>query len=126
MLFGPEESQRLWDPPVDGSKTVEAGVAAGADGDEQIRITVSRLPMVNMQDAGVPCPATPALKSVPNQDSFPVPAEVIPRVPAHPITLRTQAGYGWDSFAAGAEQRSLAEGRVRVSPQEEFRTTAEG
>jgi hypothetical protein len=69
---------------------MQPSVTAGADRDQQIRITVPRMPMVNMKEACLPCPAAPILKSAPDEDSFAVSAEVIPRVPAHPIALRAE------------------------------------
>jgi hypothetical protein len=82
------------------------------------------MPMVNVKELGLP--AAPALKGIPDQDLFPVSAEVIPRVPAHPITLRAQAGDGGDSLTTDAKQRLLPKASLYRSGQEVFRTAVEG
>jgi hypothetical protein len=124
MLFGPEGGKQFRDPDLDGSQAVQPGVAGGADGDEEPRLAHARLPVMNVKEAGLP--TAPALESVPDQDLFPVSAKVIPRMPAHPVALRTQAGDGGDSLAAGAKERLLPETGLYPDPQEAFSLTGEG
>jgi hypothetical protein len=124
MLFGPEHSQQVRDPDVDGGEAVEAGVAARADRDQEIRVAVTGIPVVNVE--AIPCPAAGASESVPDKDRFPVPAEIIFRMPARPVTARAQTGDGRDPFAAGAEQRFLPESPLRPGPQEAFPAVGEG
>lgn len=81
--------------------------------------------MVNME-AGVPGPTARAPVPVTFKHRFTVSAEVIPRVPAHPITLRAEAGDDEDSFAAGSKQRLLPETSLGPSPQESFLIAGEG
>ena len=77
-----------------------------------------------MKEAGLA--AAPALKSAPDQHLFPVSAEVIPRMPAHPVTLRAEAGDGRNPLAAGAKQRLLPGTGLYPGPQEVFSTAGEG
>ena len=59
MLLGPEDGEQFRDPEMDRSQAVKPGMAAGADSDEQIGITVPGTPVVNMEEAGLP--TAPAL-----------------------------------------------------------------
>jgi hypothetical protein len=85
MLFGPEQFR---DPDVDGGQAVEWGVAGRADRNQEIRVAVAGMPVMDVE--AVPCSAAGAPKMIAQEDVFPVAAEVIPRVPAHPITFRAQ------------------------------------
>jgi hypothetical protein len=78
MLFGPEDGRQFGDPQVDGSQAVEAGVAGGADSDQQIRIADAGIPVMNMEHR-IPCPTAPALIPVALQNDFPVSTENNPR-----------------------------------------------
>jgi hypothetical protein len=61
MLFGPEDHNQFGDPDVEGREAMETGVAGGADGDQEIRIAVARMAVMNME-AIVPRPAAAAAK----------------------------------------------------------------
>ena len=124
MLFGPENGEQFRDPRMDRSQPMQSGMAAGANGDQEIRITVAGMPVMNMKKAGLP--ATGTAEVIAGEDSFAVSAEVIPRVPAHPITLRAQAGDHRDALAAGAKQRLLPGTGLNPNPQKAFPRQAEG
>jgi hypothetical protein len=125
MLFGPEGGKQLRDPDMNGSQAVETGVAGSADGDEEPRLAHARLAMMNVEFS-TPCPTGRAPKVIAGEDLFPVSGEVIPGVPAHPITLRTQASDGGHPFAAGAEQRLLPGTGLYLGPQKTFPAAGEG
>lgn len=124
MLLGPKDGEQFGDPDMDRSEAVETGVAAGADRDEQIGIAVAGMPVMNMKEAGLPAAGAPI--AITGQHDFAVPAEVIPRVSAGPITAGAETGDGRDSFAADAEERLLPESPPDASPQEAFLTVGEG
>jgi hypothetical protein len=86
---------------------VKAGVAGRADRDQEPWLAHAAPAMVDMKDTGVPCPTALAPILVPIEDRFAVSAEVIPRVPAHAITLRAEPGNRRDAFTAGAKERLL-------------------
>jgi hypothetical protein len=113
MLFGPEDGEQFGDPDMDGSQAVEAGVAGRADRDQEAWLAHAAPAMVDMKDTCVSCPTALA----PIEDRFPVSAEVIPRVPAHAITLRAEAGDRRDAFTAGAKERLLPGARLYPDPQ---------
>ena len=56
---------------------MEPRVTGRADSDQDIGITIARLTMVDMKDAGVPVPAARTLKVIALKDDFPVSAEVV-------------------------------------------------
>jgi len=124
MLFGPEDGEQFRDPRMDRSEAMKTGVTGGADRDKQIGITVPGMPMVNMKKAGRPAARAPIPVAL--KHAFPVSAEVIARVPAHPVTLGAEAGDGGDPLTAGAEQRPLAESGLPPGPQDAFRSAGEG
>jgi hypothetical protein len=124
MLFGPEDGEQFRDPDMDRSQTVEAGVAGGADGDQEPRLADTGMPLVNME--AVPCPAARAAEVVAGEHRFPISAKVIPGMPAGAVTPRAQPGDRGDALAAGAEQGFLAESRVPARPQDAFSAIAEG
>jgi hypothetical protein len=77
MLLGPEDGEQLGSPGMDGGKPMEPRVTGRADSDQNIGITIARLTMVDMKDAGVPVPAARTLKVIALKDDFPVSAEVV-------------------------------------------------
>ena len=93
MLFGPDNGEQLRDPDMEGGEAVEAGVAGGTDGDQE-RWLANVGPTTVDVELCVPCPTAPALILVALEDDFPVSAEVIPRVPAGPITAGAEPGHG--------------------------------
>jgi hypothetical protein len=111
---------------MDRSQAVQAGMAAGTDGDEEPRLADTRAAMVDMEGAGVRCPTALASIVVAVEDRFPISAEVIARVPAHAIALRAEAGDDGDAFAAGAKQRLLLGTGFYPGPQDAFLTAGEG
>jgi hypothetical protein len=117
MLLGPEDGEQVGDPDMDGSQAVEAGVAGRADRDQEPWLAHAGPAMVDMKDTGVACPTALAPILVPIEDRFPVSAEVIPRVPAHAITLRAEAGDRRDAFTAGAKERLLPGAGLYPNPQ---------
>jgi hypothetical protein len=125
MLFGPENREQFRDPDMNRRQAVQAGMAGGADGDQEPRLAHAGLAMVNME-LRVPCPAARTPVSIASEYDFPVTGEVISRVPEHPITLRAKSGDDRHSFAAGAKQRLLPGSGVRMSPQKAFSMAGEG
>jgi hypothetical protein len=125
MLLGPEDGEEFGDPDMDRSQAVKPSVAGRADGDQEPRLAQSRLTVMNVE-FGVPCSAALAPVLVAGKDDFAVSAEVIPRVPAHPVALRAEAGDRGNSFAAGAKQRLLPGTGLHPGLQDAFRTTGEG
>ena len=125
MLLGPEDGEQFGDPRVDGSQPMQASVARGADSDQDFRVADAGMPMVHVQVL-VPRPTRLTPKFISIEDRLPVAAEIISRVPAHPITLRAEPGDCGGSFATGAEQQLLPKTRTYSSPQDTFRTRVEG
>jgi hypothetical protein len=126
MLFGPEDGEQFGDPRMDRGQPMKPGVAGGANGNQEIGITVPGMPVMNMKEACLPCPAARAPVPVALKHGFPVSGEVIPGMPAHQITLRTEAGNGGDPLPAGAKERFLAGTELYPGQQEAFLTTGEG
>jgi hypothetical protein len=85
MLFGPEGGEQFGGPDVDGSQAVEAGVAGRANRNQEIRVAVAGMPVVDVE--AVPRPVAGAAKVIAREDVFPVAAEVILRMPAGAVTL---------------------------------------
>jgi hypothetical protein len=81
--------------------------------------------MVNME-VGVPCPTALAPVPVALKHAFPVAAEVIPRVPAHPITPRAELGDGGHPLATGAKERLLPGTGFYPGPQDALWRRGEG
>jgi hypothetical protein len=52
VLLDPEGDEQLRYPDPDDSKTVEAGVTGGADGDQPVALIDARLPMMHMEVFG--------------------------------------------------------------------------
>jgi hypothetical protein len=92
---------------------------------QEPRVTDTRLAVMNVE-LGIPCSAALAPVSVSSEHDFPVAAEVILGVPAHPITRRAEAGDGRYPFAAGAKQRLLPRARLYTGPQDAFVRLGEG
>jgi hypothetical protein len=74
----------------------------------------------------IPRPTRLTPKVIALEYAFPVAGEVIPGVPAHPITFRAEARDSGDAFAANAKERLLAGTRLYPGPQEVFRSAGEG
>jgi hypothetical protein len=123
MLFGPEDGEEFRDPDVNRSQPMQARMAGGADGDQEIGIADAGKPVMNME--AVPRPAADAPQPIALEDRFPISGEVIFRVPARPVTLRAQTRDHRDSFAAGAKQWLLLKPGVHRRLREAFLTAGE-
>jgi hypothetical protein len=69
MLFGPENGEQFRDPPVDRSQPMQARVACGADGDQELRVADAGMPVVNVE-VPVPCPAAGAAEVMAGEHDF--------------------------------------------------------
>ena len=54
MLFGPERNKRLRNPDADGGQAMKAGMAGGAQSNEQLRFVGSRPPVMHHQETRLP------------------------------------------------------------------------
>lgn len=75
MLFDPQHNKKFRDPDPQGSQAMKAGVTAGADRNQPIRMVDARLPVVDMQP--LDRAAGPALTAVAIQYPVAKAAEVM-------------------------------------------------
>ncbi len=87
MLFAPKVDQRLRQPTALAEAAVNAGVAGGAEGDEQFLPMNAGKTMMH-GEAGVvrlPCPASPTPATVASENGFPVSIEAAPGMGVGPV-----------------------------------------
>jgi hypothetical protein len=84
---------------------VEAGVAGGADGDQEFALVDAGLPMMHMQ--AVACPAGLAGTAVALENLVAEAAEPKPGVGGGLVAGAAEAGHEGEVAAAGAEQGPL-------------------
>jgi hypothetical protein len=108
MLFGPEDGQQIGDPGVDRRKPMKPGVAGGTDGDQQIGVAVTGMPVMNVE-VRIPCPAGPTPETVSVKDRVAVSGEIIFGMPAAPVTTASKARR-WPEFARRRRKTGLSAG----------------
>jgi hypothetical protein len=112
VLFGPQLDQRLGYPDPQGAQAVEAGMAGGADGDEQFAPVDARAAVVDVEP--VAGPAAPTGPAITLQNLVAQAAEAVAGVGGGAIAGTTQAGEEGQIAAAGAEEGALGGGCQRA------------
>ncbi len=106
MLFGPQQNQRLWHPPADRGQTVDAGMAGGAQGNEEFAVIETGLPVMHMEP-GIPCPAGAADVAVAVEDFLPQPGKTGGRPIGAEVARTAAAGDGGAVPSTIAEEGAL-------------------
>ena len=105
MLLDPEDDQQLRYPDPEGGQAVEAGVAAGADGNQPVAVVDARLTVMHMEPAGRP--AGPALVAIAVQNLVAEAGEALAGMGGGAIAGAAEAGGPGEVPAAGAEEGAL-------------------
>ena len=108
MLLNPEGNEQLGYPDPEGNQAVEAGVAAGADGNQPVAVVDARFTMMHMK--AVSRSAGPALVTVALQNFAAEAREILPGMGRRPVTGAAEAGGPGEIPPAGAEQVALESG----------------
>jgi hypothetical protein len=105
MLFLPEENEGFRQKAPQSAQTVDAGVAAGAERDEEIGLADAGRAVVDAQS--LPRPAAAAPETIPQKDGIAVAGKVKAGAGLRPVAAGAEAGDGGGSGAAGAEEGFL-------------------
>ena len=105
MLLVPKRDQRRLDPVTDGAESVDAGVAGGAQGNQQPPLVDAGTAVVNGELTLGPTPLT--LAAVANEHGFALAGEAEAGVGLPRIATRAQAGAEEACLPAGAEKPGL-------------------
>ena len=105
MLLDPEDDEQLRYPDPEGSQAVEAGVAAGADGNQPVAVVDARLTVMHMEAVGGA--AGPALAAVPVQNLLAESGEALAGIGRGAVAGAAEAGDPGKVPAAGAEEGAL-------------------
>ena len=112
MLLDPELNQQFGEVEAEGGQAVEAGVTAGADGDQPIEVVDAGLAVMHMQPVGRA--AGPAQTAVPVEDFIPEPGEAVAGAGKSLVAAAAEAGSPGEVAAARAEEGALG-GRSQES-----------
>lgn len=106
MLLDPQQNESFRNPDPQGGQAVEASVAGGAEGDQEIALVDAGLPMMHME--AMPCPAGLAGTAVAIQNVVAEAGEALAGVGGGAVAGAAEAGHKGEITAAGAEQGPLA------------------
>lgn len=119
MLLGPQLCQQWQDPSANSQKTVEACVAAGADGDQHLGSVETGLPVMHVQPldrAAGAAPMAVAIKNFLSQSGKPGAG-----VGEGAVARAAESADGGKGSAAGAKERPL--GRETATTGQKFQRT---
>ncbi len=111
MLLAPQLDQAFGEPAAEGGQAMDAGVAGGAQRHQPVGIMDPGAPVMDMEEAGRPCPAT-AAGAVARKHRFAVAVEAGAGARPGPVAGAAQTGDGGSALPAGAKQGSLALARA--------------
>jgi hypothetical protein len=107
VLFLPEGNEGFRQKSPQSVQAVDAGVATGAEGNQQVQFADSGCPVMDAER--LPCPAAAAPEIVAEKDGIAVAGKVKAGAGLCPVAAGAEAGDGGNSGAAGAEKRFLAD-----------------
>jgi hypothetical protein len=105
VLLDPQQNESFRNPDPQGGQAVEASVAGGADGDEQLALMDAGLTMMHME--AMPCPAGLAGAAVALQNLVAKAGEALAGMDSGAIAGAAEASSPGKIAAAGAEQGPL-------------------
>jgi hypothetical protein len=107
VLFLPKGNEGFRQKSPQSVQAVDAGVAAGAEGNQQVQFADSGCPVVDAQS--LPRPAAAAPETVPQKHGVAVAGEVKAGAGLCPVAGGAETGDGGGTGAAGAEEGFLAD-----------------